>query len=396
MKLTLHDNIHSSGGVPNAEGRPRIALATRASWVRAMHKVLAAARRDPGGCDDVELNAVSGGPGAFAADLAAGGVRLRVRGRRHGSALSVVWSVGAEERIVAASVLLAGRVGSDDAAAVAAIAAHVPRLPFGEADYAGAAAERRPCLATLYLDARWYDNARIELAATALALAALHGPGGRLNVGQEAGAASRAAAKSKAPPPPPHQQPKSPPAPSVAGAPGWTQFGPLFHDAGPTLKFDFTRPRLELVMRMVAKKANAAMASVPGAHFRVYPPADFLRRPGVLNEPSVFEMLKDSSWCVRWYDGSQERLSFGELLGFVHQIIEIENAYLSVVQPGSRSSPGPKNYATWGVKRSNGSAARVPVKVRRALDTRELTKAPTIRRLLSSIAIQAEPDNSGH
>jgi hypothetical protein len=162
------------------------------------------------------------------------------------------------------------------------------------------------------------------------------------------------------------------------------------------LKFDFTRPRLELVMRMVAKKGKAAMASVPGAHFRVYPPADVLRRPGVLKEPTVFEKLKDSSWCVHWYDGSQDRLSFGEFLGFIHQIIEIENAYLSVVQPGSRLSPGPKNFATWGQKRSNGSAARVPIKVRRALDVRELTKATTIRRLLSSIAIEAKSINPGH
>jgi len=399
MKLTLHDNIHSSGGAPNPERRPPITEATRASWVRSMHKVLAAANRGRADRGDAGSNGESAGPGAFAADLAAGGVRLRVRGRRHGSALSVVWSVGAEERIVAASVLLAGRVRSDDAAAVAAIAGHMPRGSFGKADYAGLAAEPRPCLATLYLDARWYDSARIELAATALALAALHGPEGRLDIPQEAGAVPRDAASSKAPPPPTATTPKNSPAassaPSIVDPPGWTRFGPRFHDAGRTLKFDFTRPRLELVMRMVAKKAKAAMASVPGAHFRVYPPADVLRRPAVLKEPTVFEKLKDSSWCVHWYDGSQDRLSFGEFLGFVHQIIEIENAYLSVVQPGSRSYPGPKNFATWGQKRSNGSAARVPIKVRRALDVRELTKAPTIRRLLSSIAIEAESVNPG-
>jgi hypothetical protein len=157
MRVTLHDNIHGSAGVPHPEGRPDVDDALRGPWVRAMHGWISAS--PPGGLL------------AGAIDVGAGKLGMRVR--RFGAALAAFWTVVPGGRLVAASVLLAGENPSDDDAAVRELRRHAPPLPFSDADYAGLAAEARPCLGTLYLDARWYDNARVVLVATAVALAAM-------------------------------------------------------------------------------------------------------------------------------------------------------------------------------------------------------------------------------
>jgi hypothetical protein len=370
MRLTLHDNIHASAGVPHPEARASIPAGTRASWVAAMHRLLARAGK---------------GAAGFAADFNSGGVKLRMRARRHGTSASAVWSVGPAERVVAASILLAGRDSADDAAAIAAIRQQAPRLPFEAEDYARLTAEPRPCLGTLYLDAAWYNNSRVELAATALASASLDDVNGRLARRDDMAAvhpASSAGASEATPRPSARTVAKVPP-----------RGGRWFDGSDAALKFDFTRPRLQLVMQMVNKKGKAAIGATPGPHFLVYPPRTYLNQADVLRGSGIFDRFKDSAWCVRWHDGRQDRLSFGEFLGFLHQIVEMEAAYFSVA--GHAAPPAdrriPQNDSTWGPRPSAGDVAtRQPVKVRRVMNTRELTKDTTIRHLLSVVTLEAE------
>ena len=345
MKLTLHDNIHPSAGTPHPQRRPTIDHAVRASWAKAMHGMLQHA---------------DGRGGRFAAESTVDGEKLRMRVQRHGSgsALSVVWSVGAEQRVVAASVLLAGADPSDDVAAIAAVAGNAACRVFGETDYARLAAEPRPCLGTFYLDARWYDNARIELAATALALAAHFGPTDQWTVSQ---------------------------------APGRTQ-GPGPQSPGPVqtpqaARSDFTPARVKLVMEMVAKKARAAVGGVPGSHFRVYPPREFLDDADALARTGIFDRLSDTIWAVRWYDGRQDALRFGEFLGFIHQVVEIEKAFHIAVQRAELCASPRQNDSVWSRDRSGGNG--IPVKVNGMLDPREIVQDATIRRLFDAVVLES-------
>src|SRR3982751_620024 len=99
MNLKLHDNILPSAGTPHPEARPTIDHAVRSSWTQAMHRMLRQA--DTRG-------------GRFSAECTVDATRLRMRVQRHGSgsALSALWSVGPEQRDIAASVLLSGTSAS--------------------------------------------------------------------------------------------------------------------------------------------------------------------------------------------------------------------------------------------------------------------------------------------
>lgn len=341
MRITLHDNLHpSAGGRPGAK-RPPIDDAGRAPWVKAMH---------------AWLERVPAQGGAFAADLDVGTLRMRVR--RHGTALSAVWSVGPSEQVVASSVLLPGEARDDDEAAVAALRSRVPPPPFDDGDYAVLVAEPRPCIGTLYLDARWHENARVELAATALGVAALLGPTGRLSVQDE-----------------PKPAPPLPPAPAEL----------VRRDS---LMFNFTRDRLQLVMDMVTKKGCAAIDQMPGVHFRVYPPPQFLERPGALRQVNIFDRLEDTSWCVRWYDNRCDRLSFGEFLGFIDQLVQVENAFAAATGTIKPNPPVEQNKSVWGERPRTSATERRPIKVARTLKTRELVEDANIRRLFAAVALE--------
>ena len=221
MRITLHDNIHSSAGSAHPALRPSLGNAARAPWARAMHQFLERLPREGG---------------TFVADADADVATIRVRAGRHGDAVWAVWSVAPADEVVAASVLLRGAAPPDDDAAIQSMRDAAPALPFGPADFSALAAEPRPCLGTMYLDARWYDNARVELAATALALAAIHGPDGRLSVEGE-------------PTPPPAATPR-------AVEP---RAGPWSEKRQDGLKFNFTRERLQ---RRSAKRVGEP-ATVP-------------------------------------------------------------------------------------------------------------------------------------
>jgi len=342
LNFTLHDNIHRSGGEPHPAIRPLLTDALRAPWVRAMHGRLREAARDGG---------------AFAADLDVDVGTLRMRAARHGADVTAVWSVGGDERVVAASVLLAGAGDGT----IQLLRRRVPSLPFSESDYAALASQPRPCLGTLYTDARWYDNARVELAATALALAALYGPEGRLEVAGET---------ALAPPPQPAAGP--------------------WREAPGALKFNFTRERLQHVMALVGKKGKAAIERMPGLHFRVYPPTEFLARPGVLRGRDLFDKLADTDWSLRWYDGVLDRLRFGEFLGFVDQVLEVEKAYRQATGAEGQPAAAPVNSAVWDTP-PKAPHERRPLKVNRTLDTRVLVEDATIRRLFTSVVLEPAP-----
>jgi hypothetical protein len=357
MLITLHDNLHASAGAPHPDDRPRIDDATRAPWVRAMYDWVSAAP--------------PGGPLTAAIDVGAGKLGMRVL--RLGTALVGFWSVAPGGRVVAASVLLAGRDTAEDDAALRALRDHAPKLPFSDADYSGLADEPRPCLGTLYLDARWFDNARVELVATSLALASLFGPDGRLSFGPPAAARPAAA----------HEKPLQP-----VGVPSGVPARP---PAPAPLKFNFTPERLGVVMEMVKKKAAAAANGRPGVHFRVYPPPQFLELGGVLPDRDLFEPLADTTWWVRWYDEQYDRLSFGEFLAFLDQSVEVERAYRIALRGKLPAAAAVLNDSVWPQGADDGSGERPPVRLQRTLDARELVQDATIRRLLRAVKLETGP-----
>ena len=346
MRLTLHDNILAGAGerMP-PDARPRVGEAARAHWVRAMHRRLVKA---PAGAEP------------FAAQFDTGHWSLRTRIVRHGHALVAVWGDGADGRVVAVSVLLAGAASADDKAALDALCAGLPPHSFGAADRSRLAGEHRPCLGTVYLDASWFDNGRVELAATSLALAALFGPEGHLSVDGEAGAPDAV------------RGPLAAPIPAESERLG---------DAAAPAQFDFTPQRLGVVMDMVKKKAAASMAREEGVHFRVEPPPEFLEHPGVLRHRGVFGRLKDSTWKVTWHDGRTDRLAFGELLGFLDQVVEVEKA-MDLVNARPRPGEPPRDA---GRDPDQPPQARRAIRVNRTLDARALVRDANIRRLFASV-----------
>ena len=338
MRLNLHDIFHEAAGEPRLDGRPPIDDAVRGRLVRVMHE---------------RLRHVTTNDGSFSAALPTSAGELWMRVTRHGTAAVTTWSDGRDGRTVAAGALLAGSDSADDTLALRALQELSPRLPFNDADYAGVAAAQRPCLATMYLDAAWFNNACVELTFTSLALAALVGPDGRLRV---------------------RDGPRAMP---VAPAP-----------AEPEVAFDFTRDRLRVVAEMAMKKAAAAMSRQPAPHFRVYPPEEVVYDPALLQGRALFARLKDTVWCVEWFDGRLDHLSFGEFLGFLDQIAQLEEALTGVHHNGRPDSRRKLNTSTWGPSRSTPRTERQPIYVKPVIDTRSLVEDANIGRLLDAVTLE--------
>ena len=376
MKLTLHDVLLPAAGDPGPGPRPPIPEELRSLWVKAMHELLTEAAGD-GRCFAREFETAVG--------------KLLLKGFQCGRGVAIVWAAGADEAVVAATLLLAGDSPAADGAAAAALKALWPASKVTEQDLRGAAAQDRPCLATFYCDARWYDNARVELAATALALAVLFGPQGSLKVKDESAPAAKAppqapavvqVRRQPAPAPPPQPEPERKPEPVA---------GPWFVEREKPLLFDFTRERLGLVMEMVTKKANAAAERLPGVHFRVYPPRDYLARPNLISGRDVFRQLQHTQWMVRWHDGRWDRLNFGEFLGFLDQLAEIDRAYHSTTNQAPQSRGRPQNLSVWATNPSTGGNGLRAVKVRATLRTRDLVTDENIRRLMATVVLEPTP-----
>ena len=351
MRITLHDMILADAGEARPESRPTPGDDVRAPWVRRMHG---------------RLPAVDARGGSFAAGFRVGVWVLQIHAVRHGTAVAGVWSVAADgepaAQVVAASVLLSGEDGADDEAVLGVLRDHPARLPVPEADYAEIARQPRPCLATLYLDADWYNNGSIELLATALSLATLFGPEGRLAVAAPA-----------------QSQPRPAPAPPPA-----SPHGP------PTLSPE----RMGLIMEMVKKKANLAFEGVSGVHFRVFAPRAFADRRGGGGR-GLFARLKDTAWWVRWNDDRLDRLAFAEFLAFVDQVLEIEKAFYAAVAGEAPKSPRAKaNDSTW-VRSEPAGPRPAPLRVRHRFDSNKLVGDDAIRRLLDVVTIEPTlPDHT--
>ena len=343
MRITLHDTILADAGEARPESRPTPGDDVRAPWVRKMHERVRAAE-------------IRGG--SFAAGFRVGTWVLQIHAVRHGTAVAAVWSVAADgapsAQVVAASVLQSGDDGADDEAALNVLRDHGARLPVPEADYAEIARQPRPCLATLYLDAGWYNNGSIELLATALSLATLFGPDGRLSVASP---------------------PESRPQPGRVSVP-----------APPPAPPALSPERMGLIMEMVKKKANLAFEGVSGAHFRVFAPRAFADRRGAGRE--LYARLKDTAWWVRWNDDRLDRLTFAEFLAFVDQVLEIEKAfYAAVAGEAPKSAPAKANDSTW-IRSDPAGPRPAPLRVRHRFDSNKLVEDDAIRRLLNAVTIE--------
>ena len=383
MQLILHDLFVRPAVEPQPELRPAIDPDVRVRWVRALYDCIQQVPPDKS---------------RFTARLTVGTTRFRLCASRHGAAWAAVWSTGATGEAVAASILLVGRDSADDTAAVRALEVHEPPLGVEPADIEAISELGRPCLGTLYLDVRRYNDSSIELLATALALAALHGPDGTLSVPREPSSLQSARAKLSTPGgEADHGSARALPINTPAPSPFRAATGPG------DLKVRLVRERLQLVMEMVSKKSSAAIKQIPGNHFRVYAPAPFLRRPSPLGGPDIFDQMKDTYWTVLWHDGRRDVLAFAELLAFLDQVVECERAYESSVlgtqsndSIGSTSrkavGPGstPKNANVW--KQPGLAAGELrTVRAKGRVDLRKLAADETIRHLLGLTVLEQAP-----
>jgi hypothetical protein len=155
VKLTVYIRKSDDCG----EQPPAVSSDVRTAWVKRMAEQL----QRPGAI------------GHFAADLDTGAGTLQMDAHRVGTAAAVAWK--SDDKTVAVSVLLQGRSGDDDAAAMKAFR-DIPCLAEFEAkEFNHILALERPSLSIIHADPRWHSNGMVELAAAALALALMAAPG---------------------------------------------------------------------------------------------------------------------------------------------------------------------------------------------------------------------------
>jgi hypothetical protein len=111
----------------------------------------------------------------------------------------------------------------------------------------------------------------------------------------------------------------------------------------------------------------------------------------VLRGHDVFDKLADGDWWVKWYDGRFDRLSFGEFLGFVDQVLEVENAYRQAAGVTVEGAPSPVNSSVWGAQPPVAPHERRPLKVSRTLDARTLVEDANVRRLFAAVTLEPAP-----
>lgn len=342
MRLVLHDHVPAAPDASAAPVRPTFPQSDRSTVLSRVLRWLGGAPRDAR---------------PARAAIRIGWHLLRVETSFHGRSVAAVWSAGAGEP-VAASLILAGASAADDGAAIESLRRRASGLPFAADDYASVAARPRPCLGTLYVDSRWYDNGIIELAATSLALAVLEGPGAVLNEPDASG--------------------RTPP--GVAGPP------PFAGESRPR----FTRERVAFVMGLVSRKVDAAVARVSGRHFKVYPPEELLADPFALERAAVFGRLGHTDWSVRWYDGREDRLTFAEFLAFLDQLIGVEKAFQSKVS-GAAVAGHLLNDSVWQAPSPTG---RRPMTVKANLVEARLGDDTVIRGLFERVELEPFPRTS--
>jgi len=164
-RLAIHSKLLNESTNPP----PGPSAAEQADWTRRMQLLLAAHPFS----------------GRFHKDFnTAGGENLHLQGWRFGTTIAGVWSVGewredAPQEIAGVSLFMRGWNAGDDAQALGAVQGIEALAPFPRADFNEIQAKPRPCLVMFYPDARWHADGRVELAATALAMAIMAAPGGQ-------------------------------------------------------------------------------------------------------------------------------------------------------------------------------------------------------------------------
>ena len=123
-----------------------------------------------------------------------------------------------------------------------------------------------------------------------------------------------------------------------------------------------TQQRVDALLAAAKKKVDAALAHVPGMHFRVYPPQEFLDHPAVLEEAAIYAKLKSTSWWVKWHDGSEDQLLFLDFLAFIDQIEQSEKAAQAAMRKHHTSMLGishrqSKHSGGWQVKKDRSKKA---------------------------------------
>lgn len=58
--------------------------------------------------------------------------------------------------------------------------------------------------------------------------------------------------------------------------------------------------------------------------FKIFPPREVTDDPAVLSDQFISERLMDTKWWLRFQDGSEEMLSYSELLALVYQLRDIK------------------------------------------------------------------------
>lgn len=77
--------------------------------------------------------------------------------------------------------------------------------------------------------------------------------------------------------------------------------------------------RMAMIIKLVHKRVTK-QAKYP---YKVFAPRSFLKNPAVATTSNAIELLRDEPFLVRFMDGTQEQLSFIELMVMTHQIIHI-------------------------------------------------------------------------
>ena len=63
--------------------------------------------------------------------------------------------------------------------------------------------------------------------------------------------------------------------------------------------------------------------------FKIYPPKEVTDDPSVLKSDQVLAKLSDTKWWLQFADGTEEMLSFAELLVLTYQLIQLRRSLTS-------------------------------------------------------------------
>ena len=84
-----------------------------------------------------------------------------------------------------------------------------------------------------------------------------------------------------------------------------------------TLMNSFGSERMEFLMRLAGHIVAVSWG------FKIYPPKEVTDDPSVLQSDQLLRKLSDTKWWLQFADGTEELLSFAELLVLTYQLIQL-------------------------------------------------------------------------